>query len=203
MGVSIQQAACNAAVAYLRTKLPGLQIHARWPGQDFPGKAITLITAGSRQDQPLEPRILSKTNQGDTQTNAVWQIAHCSQPVQLDIWAKTWDDRDSLLADMDRLLRGGFSPMPAITFGDPIGAGLWVSLQDGWEATETTAYFSFQQPDFEDIPESIGRDQYRAIYRGNVWMMLSIPAVSFRQKTINLTSILDGADRDTTVIDEP
>jgi hypothetical protein len=192
--VTIQQAAANAAVVHLRNKFPSdLSIHARWPSKDFPGKAITLITAGARQDRSIQPRILKQQNVGDTQTSAVWQIAECTQPFQLDVWATSWDERDDLMASLDEHLRSGAGPM-GLTFYDPVESGFWVPLQDGWEDSETTARFSFSSPDIEDSPESVGRRQYRATYRGVAWMSLALPAVTYRLKTFHLQAFLNGEE---------
>jgi len=204
LAVSVQQAAANAAVAYFKTRLPrDIAVHARWPGKDFPGKAITLITAGSRRDQPLDPRILSKSNRGDNQTRAIWQIAECTQPFQLDLWATSHIERDDLIARLDEILRAGFAPLTDVVFKDPVANGFFVKLADGWEEAETTAKFSFTSPDIDDSADAFARNQFRATYRGTAWMKLTIIATSPRQRAINLTALLDGSDqpRTNTVID--
>lgn len=199
--ISIHQASLNAAAAYLQTKLTGVEVAARWPERDFPGKAVTIIAAGARRDYPLPPRVVSKTNVGANQTNAIWEIAECALPLQLDVWAVSHIDRDDIIARLDQHLRSGFGPIASITNKDPVANGFFVKIADGWEASDAHAKFSFSGPDYEDYPESVGRRQFRATYRGNAFMKLSVPAVSPRQKQIILTAYLDGVSpREETVI---
>lgn len=192
MAVSVQQASLNAAVAYLKTKITSATIHSRWPGIDFPGDAITLITAGSRHDTALDPRILSAVNQGSTQTSAVWQIAECTQPLQLDVWSTSFLGRDNIIAQLDTYLRAGQQPIAGNSFLDPVGNGFFVALADGFDAFQTTAKFSFSGPDHEDSPDSVTRSQFRATYRGTLYAKLAIPAVTYRQKTFHLNQVLNG-----------
>lgn len=192
MKVTVQQAAANAAVAYLKTQLPDVAISSRWPGKDFPGKAITLITAGSRRDEAMSPRVLSNVRLGDNQTRTTWQVAECTQPFQLDVWATSFLDRDDIVARLDSALRAGLNPIPWVTSADPVANGFFVALEDGWEESQTTAKFSFLNPDYEDSPDSVARSQFRATYRGTAWMKLTVPATVARQKHIHLVSYLNG-----------
>lgn len=177
-----------------------MAIHSRWPNKDFPGRAITLITAGSRRDQVFEPRVLSNTNSGTNQTKSVWQIAECTQPLQLDVWATSHDERDDLLARLDIALHGGYS---AIRPGrsNPVEGFFAVELSDGWEDLgNTTAQFHFDSADYEDSADTIQRCQFRATYSGEAFMKLAIAAITPRQIQINVRNMLDG-DAEVTTID--
>lgn len=190
MVTSIQQASANAAVAYLRTALPGVLIHPRWPTSDFQGKTITLITAGARRDQAINPRLLSNIPQGDNQTVSVWQVALCTQPFQLDVWAQSFTERDDIVAQLDTAFRAGRAPLPWIAYDDPVSNGFFVPLADGWDGT---AYFSFDTPDYEDSPDSVKRNQYRATFRGDAYMTLAITAPALQRiKQIKISAYLDG-----------
>src|SRR5262245_5154952 len=105
MSVSIQQAAANAFATWLASQLPGVVVEPRWPSPDKqkPSKSITLVMAGRRRDTPIDPYVLKKTNTGPTQTTAVWPIAACVQPFQLDIWTLSDIARDDLIAQLDIL----------------------------------------------------------------------------------------------------
>lgn len=193
MAVSIDQAATNAFVTYLTTKLPDVKVSGRWPGQTFPGKAITVIPAGSRKDTAVDPRVLSKVNVGSTQTDAVWQVAACVQPYQLDVWATSYLDRDDIKARLDEHLRAGYgslSPTPANR--DPFGNGCCIAVTNGWEAFQTSAKFTFEDPDYTDTPDSISRSQFRLTYRGQATMMLALRKTTARQKVLKLSLLLDG-----------
>lgn len=194
MAVSIHQAAANAAVAYLSSQLPNdIKVSSRWPTADFPGRAITLITAGSRRDQSYPPRILSNTPQENSKTTkTVWQIAECTQPFQLDVWATSHDMRDDMIARLDVILRAGYTALGQPS-ANPVEGFFAVAVRDGWDDLgETTAQFSFDEVDYEDSSESMTRSQYRATYRGTAWMNLAIATNSIRQVQINLRDLLDG-----------
>lgn len=196
--ISIQQAAANASATFIQSKMPDVAVSSRWPGKEFPDKAITIIIAGSRRDQTQEPRILSKTNQGANETSVVWQVAEVTQPFQLDVWAKTYMARDDMMARLDRVLRAGYEPLGTIN-RDPFANYFYVNVLDGWDVSETTARFTFDSPDWDDTPDTVGRAQFRATYRGLARMKLTFTAVSPRQKTINLAAFLDGVREDTEI----
>lgn len=171
--VSIQQAAINAAVAYLKTRIPNTPIYSRWPQKDFEGSAITLIPAGTRRDTALTATLVGNVPVSAQRTTAVYQIGQCTQPLQLDIWADTHDGRDALLAAVDDAIRAGFTSLdnPPVN-ADPVALGFWIDIKSGWENTETQAYFLFESPDYDDTPELIRQRQYRATYQGDAYMNL-------------------------------
>lgn len=152
----------------------------------------------------MPPCILSKTNQGANHTQVVWQVAECTQPFQLDVWASSHAERDDIVAQLDGVLRAGLSPLGGFN-PDPVGNGFFVNLADGWDSSNTTAKFSFDSPDYEDSPDSFGRQSFRATYRGTAYMKLTITASSPRQRFIRLAAFLDGIDQpstDTTITSE-
>lgn len=192
MAVTLQQAATNAFVKYLKTQLPDINIFPRWPRGNFPGRAITVLQAGHRRVIPLDPRVLSKTNLPNNQTRVVWQIGHCTQPYQLDVWADSELARDDIMARLDDALHAGQSSLTGVSHRDPVGHGCSIRLADGWETTETIADFSFNEPDLIDEPETVSRSQYRATYRGEAYMMLTVKRTSARQAQITLKALLNG-----------
>lgn len=187
--VSIQQAAINAAVAYLKTRITDAPIYSRWPTGDFTGSAITLIPAGTRRDTVLAPTLINSTPISATLTRAVYQVGQCIQPIQMDIWATSFDERDSLMAEVDAAIRAGFTSLtvnPPV-FADPVALGFWVDIASGWESTDTKAYFIFESPDYEDTADAIKRRQYRATYMGDAYMNLVQSANAPRQTQIIVT----------------
>jgi hypothetical protein len=199
MSVSIQQAAANAIATFLASKMAGVSVKSRFPApdKDLPPKAITIITAGNRRDTPIDPRILSQVNNGLTQVDAVWQIAACSQPFQLDVWAHSDFDRDAMIADLDKYLNYGERGLGVGNY-DPVSSGLLLNLADGWQAYSSTADFWFAEPDTDDTSVSAGSSTYRASFRGDANFMLAIPATSPRQLIINISMFLDGDTAATT-----
>lgn len=196
MSVSIQQAAANAFAGWLGQQLSDVKVEARWPAPDkqLPPKAITLVASGARRDSPIDPHLLSKTNQGATQTRAIWQVAACYQPFQLDVWATRDLDRDDIIARLDVLLYSGEKFLTGVFNPNPVGAGVLLAVQDGWQESGTTADFSFEGPDLMDDGNTGVRSIYRASYRGGANVMLAIPVVSARQKIIDFKLRLDSTD---------
>jgi hypothetical protein len=200
MIVSIQQAANNALVAYLAPLLSDVDVTSNWPSPDreLPEKAITVLTAGARRDQPLDPKQLKNTISGLTQVNTIWQVASCIQPFQIDIWTHSVIERDDLVARLDILLHAGASALGTIVNQDPVGNSLLLPVLDGWEASNTTADFEFDHYDDDDSSDSSGRNIYRSTFRGDGNFMLTITKTSARQKQINLSMFLDGDTTATT-----
>ncbi len=198
--VSIQQAASNTFAAWLATKMTGVVVSSRWPAPDrpMPAKAITVVTAGARRDIPFGPNILSQVNNGINQTDVVWQVAACTQPLQLDVWAHSDFERDDMLAHLDTFLRYGDGSLSGVTNADPVGPSVLLRLNDGWEDFDTIANFYFSDPDTDDTNDSVGREIYRATYRGEADFMLAIQKTSPRQLSINFSMFLDGESTPTT-----
>lgn len=194
MAVSIQQAATNAFVAYLAAELPDVRVEGRWPPPDrkMVTPAITVVPAGRRQDTPIDMRVLSKANTGTSNTRALIQIAACYQPYQLDVWTTGHLQRDDLMARLDALLRAGETALTGVYNPDPLGHSVLVAVADGWEESSTTADFTFEEPDIEDLPNSVEVADFRAIYRGGAHFVLTLPVVVARQKVGKISLLLDG-----------
>ena len=182
--VTIQQAAMNALARWLHTSMSGVIIENRWPSGDrkMPPRLVTLLMAGARNDEPIEPKLLSAVNSGSTKTNVVWQLKMCEQPIQMDIWAQSEMSRDDILAKLDIALNAGENSDSGFFNPDPVGCGVLVKVSDGW--VDTTADFFFEGPDLDDSPETIKRSEYRATLRGTLYVMLAVTKESARQKTI-------------------
>ncbi len=185
MAVSIQQAAANAFAAWLQTKLLDVVVEPRWPAPDKvkPPKSITVVTAGRRRDIPIDLRLLKKTNEGPTQTRAVWQVAACTQPFQLDVWATKDIDRDDILARLDHWLHQDQASLSSSFVATPAGIGNLIAVGDGWE--DTVADFEFEEPDLLETADAVNRSLYRASFRGNAHFMLTVTSLTARQKAIN------------------
>jgi len=189
LAVTIQQAAANALARYLTDALSGVTVEARWPAPErqLPDKMITILLSGPRRDEPMEHRMVSREDLNDTQVSAHWQIAACHQPLQLDIWATQEVARDDILAQLDQVLNAGelqeYNPWP-------VGNGILLPLEDGWEDFETYGSFYFENPDTTDTPDSVKRREFRATFSGGVDVMLVVPKTSARQTLIRLSQRL-------------
>lgn len=152
------------------------------------------MLAGQRRDLPIDLRLLSKTNLGPTQTTAVWQVAACTQPFQLDVWASSDPARDDLLAQLDTLLHAAESSLSTSFCATPAGTGNLIALADGWESCGTVADFIFDQPTLETTSDSQSRSLYRATYRGDAHFNLTVTTVTARQTAINFQLRLSETD---------
>jgi hypothetical protein len=198
--VSIQQAAANAFAAWLATELPDVLVEPQWPAPDKEKvpKSITVVTAGRRIDTPIDLRLLQKTNLGQTQTTAIWQVSACTQPFQLDIWAESQAARDDIVARLDVSLSKGDSSLAGLFNAMPVSTGgNLIAVGDGWESCNTIADFDFESPDFDVSSDEYGRDIYRATYRGNAYLMLAVTTVTARQVAINFQLRLSESDTPT------
>lgn len=194
--VTIQQAAANAFAAWLASQLPGVEVEPRWPAPNKkkPPKSITVTMAGRRRDTPLDPHLIKMTNQGSTQVRAVWQIAACTQPFQLDVWAQSEPARDDLLARLDELLHAGESSLASAFAPTGVGTGNLIAVADGWEDCGTTADFIFDEPFLDISSDTQGRSIYRATFHGECHVILALTKVHARQLLINFKLRLGGTD---------
>ncbi len=197
--VSVQQASANALAAWLRTQITGVTIFSRWPNTDvkLPERVLSITTSGRRRDIPIQPTILSNTPNGDTNTDTVWLVAACVQPLQLDVWTRTHQDRDDLVAQLDVLLRAGtaaLAPDVDNPFTNPIGieSGVLVTLGDNWP--DTIADIEFADPELEEAGDQASAADFRATYRGNANVMLSVATTTARQKVITFQQRVATAD---------
>ncbi len=196
MRTSIQQAAANALAGYLGQLLTGVVVEPRWPAPDRekPAKIITVVTAGKREDTPTNLRQLS-TTLPDPDTggiSTVWQIAACRQPFQLDVWTESDVERDDILAELDDALNAGESALTDVYNPDPVGHGLLLAIADGWEGS--TADFTFEGADYEDLSDTVGRSVYRATIRGDAHFMLTVASVGARQRVLEFQLALSESD---------
>lgn len=151
--------------------------------------------AGHRRDTPIELRQLKLTNFGSTRVDVVWQLAACTQPFQLDVWATSDVERDDLIARLDEVLHAGSSSLSTVdAFRDPVGTGCLIAVADGWQSCNTIADFVFEEPDTIDTSDAVGRAIYRATYRGNAHMMLTVTTRTARQIAINFLMRISESD---------
>jgi len=199
MSVSVQQSAANALKTFLESKMDAaIKISARWPSpdRDLPAKAITIVTSGARRDIPIERKLLKQTNNGAKNVDSVWQLAACTQPLQLDVWTHSDFERDAILADLDVYLNYGEKGLGVGNYD--MGSGLLLNLADGWEAYSSKADYAFEDDSTEDSSVSVGHVTYRATLRGNAYVMLAVPSTTPRQLLINFSMFLDGDTSATT-----
>src|SRR5579864_5517484 len=110
--VSIDQAAINAIKLWFAANLPAdVVIDDRWPepSRSLPVKAITILPAGAREQDYVDPQIVSATSLGPSTNNQMysWLVALIKQPLQLDVWTKSDVDRDDIKARLEPILFAG------------------------------------------------------------------------------------------------
>lgn len=187
LNVSIHQAAINALQRWLKSQLPrDVQILSRWPEPNvkLPPKAITILPAGPRQDEFIDPYILSKFNISSTQAQYVWFAHSCTQPLQLDVWSAFDVFRDDLIARLDQALnKGAGATLGGSVIDEPTRHGVLLNLADTW--TGTVDCF-FNAPFVDDDSDVVSRAEYRATYRGEARMNLTVTAQSARMASITI-----------------
>lgn len=196
MRVTVQQAAANALAAWLAMQMSDVVVEPRWPAPDKkrPAKSITVVTAGARRDTPIDLRQIQMTNSGPKQVQTTWQLAACTQPFQLDVWANTDVDRDDILARLDDFLHAGEQTVGGLFVPTPVGFGNLLKLADGWDAFGTIADFVFDNPNLEQTADAAGRALYRATFRGNAYFMLTVSTLTARQLAINFVQRISETD---------
>lgn len=195
MQVSVGQQAANALATYLRQTLSGdVVVYSHWPkGPDLPERVVSIIPVGRRTrgdeygtlefvDQTnLQPASLSA---GQTATVTI-KTGEQTQPIQLDIWCTTFDGRDDIIAQLDQLLyQGPVTTMNVpgstqVVYSDPVIDELVLpfdqanSVNPSPYAGQTVAY-QFDDCSIDDTPDSIQRDEYRAIFLGEARMAKTV-----------------------------
>jgi hypothetical protein len=120
-----------------------------------------------------------------------------TQPLQIDVWAKSDVARDDLLARLEPALnasRARSMPSLGLPNADPVEQGLALLLADGWSGF--VGYW-FDEAAITDAPDAVQRSEYRATYRGWAAMQLTIDAESARLARARLRPRLDGDDETT------
>lgn len=188
--ISIQQAACDQLAVWLGSQLPGVVVEPRWPApsKELPRKAVSIIQAGPRKDENIQPDLLSATNSGTTQSVTRWRLKACEQPIQIDVWTKTDPERDDILARLDIALNAGESALTGFFNPMPVGPGVLLKLTGDW--ADTYADCQFESADITDTPDSTERAEYRATIRGTIYVMLAVTATTARQTVINFNAKL-------------
>lgn len=176
--VSIGQACANALASYLRSALtPDVVVYDRWPEPSVPmfasptpggapaRAAVSVVKIGKRvRSDAWGIWLGSQTPIGTTQADVTFLYGGIEQPMQIDIWAKTDDDRDDLIAQFDNVLYAGLpTTVPGAT-GDPVRDGILVALGDGFSGYY--ADYWFDSAEIGDSPDSTQIAQYRATYFG-------------------------------------
>lgn len=209
--VTLGQAARNALSLYLTTELEpvaggdGVVVEPRWFEKDrqLPPRAISIINAGPRQLEWLDPEEMSVELIGDKdaaapQAKVAWKLAYMTQPLHLDVWTTSDVDLDDILARLDVSLNkgqgpynGALEPTP-ITNNDPVMPGVLLALGDGW--APGTSDFLFDSTDAEPSSAQVLEGEWRATLRGVANAMLVVVAQSPRIARFLLQQRLRKAD---------
>lgn len=204
---TIQQAARNALAVWLTTELAsvtgGVLIEPRWVESDqkLPAKRVTIIDAGPRDIEWLQPEPVATVNVDVENSlpvkkvDSTWSLGFVTQPVQLDIWARTDVELDDLIARHDSSLNKGVVGL-GDTNADPFNPGLLLYLSDGW--SPGIVDFLFEEPVVLEAPQSVGEGEWRATYRGRVSAQMVQVARSARLARILLEQRIYVADADLT-----
>lgn len=176
MAVPIQQAAINALAVWLAARMPDVPVFRRWvePDKKLPPKCITIIPAGARKDELLDPEVMSQSTALGV-TTYVYRMRCVEQPLQLDVWATYAPVRDDILAQLDEHLNVGEALTIGKVGGDVLRQGLLLPLGDGWSGYVDIC---FEAPSYFDTPDSAQVKEFRAVYRGEAFVDLTVSATA-------------------------
>lgn len=202
---TIQQAARNALATWLTSELAsvtgGVAVEPRWVEADVPlkAKSLTIIDAGPRDIDWLDLAVLATANVDVEvslpvkKVDATWNFGFITQPVQLDVWARSDVELDDIIARLDASLNKGAVGL-AVANQDPFAAGLLLNLADGW--APGIVDFLFEEPVILQSPQSVGEGEWRATYRGRATAQMTQTARSVRIARILLKQKVYRADGD-------
>lgn len=193
--ISIGQAAASALATYLGAALTDdIGVVDRWPEfgprlfqATSPGEpdfraVVSVLHVGRRErlSVVMGPRLGDVTPMPGGQVQITWQIGSYVQPLQIDVWAKTDDDRDDVVRQLDELLNAGSNAIPGAPRTDPVADGLALQLDPASGYVGIADYY-LDEPENNEDPEAVIRSEYRASYfgeaRGPFTRTVIVPAI--------------------------
>lgn len=184
--VSSGQAAANALGDFLRTQLlPSVEVRTKWiSARMSPKNVVTIVPIGKRAREDVvgpgtnvSSVALTVAGAQNPTQRIVTRLGYYMQPIQLDVWCSSYDERDELVDMLDDALtqginvtcaqylqaNGGYEEFGAF---DPIRDGILLPLreQDGYTGFVDVL---LDEPETTDTPDSMARSEYRATYYGN------------------------------------
>lgn len=175
MRVSVGQAAANALALWLQQALTrDITVYSHWPEADvrLRRRVVSIVPVGRRirSDAVGVYTTPQRTNISATQATVQFQLGGIIQPIQLDVWASSQDERDDAIAQLDDALCAGIpatlnvaNSTQSIT-GDPMRDGLLLQMGDGFQGNYVD--FWFDDASIDDDADAIQRTEYRAIFMG-------------------------------------
>ncbi len=200
--ISFAQAAVNALADWLQTSLTAdVQVLKRWPSNATPLavnslgriKTVSITKVGKFRridgNWPLNPLGMQFTT--PTSANATFPVGGGLQPLQIDIWCAYDADRDDVLEQLQTALTAGVD----LTIGggrtaDPVSDGITLALKPDDTGYVGFVDYMFDEPDIDDLPDSIQKAEYRATYLGEArgTFARTRPTPILKAATLNLTA---------------
>jgi hypothetical protein len=201
--ISIQQAACTALQTYLAGQLSGVSVFDRWPDAQvkLADRRVTILHTGTPQRELFDPKRVKQVNIDASTATYTYEVASLSCDVQLDVWARSDVVRDDLRSRLEiALTRGiGATASSIVGYFDPIRQGTLVALASGWEGT---ADFYFEATLKVDSSPTKHESEYRSMFVGKLYCVLTVEAVSPRMARIHFQQkINEAAAYDVATID--
>jgi hypothetical protein len=179
----VEQAACDALQVFLAQQLTGVTVGSRWPAPDkpLPAKAVTITRVGARKDFEVARQVTKVTSIDSKTATTRYRVKACTQGVQLNVWATNGAVRDDIQGRLDAALNLGtlYTIDPAVTgiARSVVRDGPLVMLNPA-SGHEGFADFTFDGAMIPDTPESIGKDEFCAIYQGELSVQLDLVATT-------------------------
>ena len=174
MRTSVGRACALALAAYLKRALsPDIVVTSHWPDPDkrLPARAVSVIPVGRRRrDDASTLWQARRSNITPTEIEIQWEFGGVIQPLQLDLWDRSEDGRDDIIAQLDDALYAGLAETlqepngPQTIVSDPVRDGVLVPMLGRFEGGVCDCWF--EEPAIDDTPDAIQRGEYRATYLG-------------------------------------
>lgn len=185
MLVPVHIASFNALCNYLASAMPDVKVEPRWPdpSKQLPQLGITIIPAGGLKKLYMDQPQVVTSEVIPSSVNKIWtfRIAEYEQPFQMDVWSHFSADRDDIVARLENYLNVGDSQLSVNSNNVSIlpaqTDSLVLELADGWEGSNATYYFD-ESITYDDTPEQVARQEYRATYSGNLYCNLTKKVVA-------------------------
>ena len=202
---AIEQACCYALQAFLQSRFDAderfqpaqsrkhrCEVQAEWPAGNLPPRALSIVMAGERQDTHLTEEVVRRVDKPNNQGEFTWSVKAITQPLQLDVWAKTDLERGMIGNALDKFLHLG----TRFTLGDPRGSitrdGPLLRL-DPVSGHQGFATFMFDGPRRVDDGTAALEREFRSMRRGSVDAELSVTATTAKVAIVKLQGLLDAA----------
>lgn len=173
--------AINALAAYIKTKLPALNVIAGWPDpkDQLNMPCVSIIHAGEIGYVNLMTTLSEKIPDPDNEFNSlyIFQVGQYDYSIQIDLWCKHKIERKNWIRQIEDLFNEDFVDN---------GSGLNITLTEQYNAIASFDYVGYANMDSEDnIQRGYWRSKLNIVVTHARLIRKSLPMIIE-------TSVIDG-----------